>query len=1277
MSRFVGANLLDLFHDAEEKSTDQDLLFSFLKHMPGTAREVSRYLKVFSASEKHRFAVIKIGGAVVEENLEELAKQIAFLHRVGLVPTIVHGGGPQLNLALERAGIVHEFVDGLRVSTEQVMEHALPVFERQNTMLVDALEARGVRARPILSGVFEAKLLDRAKYGLVGDVTKAKTDIILRSIRANAVPIVASIGQTLSGMALNINADIAASSLAKELKPLKTVYLNSMGGLMDQEDKQIPIISMAEDFSFYMSQSWFRHGSRLKLREIRDLLLELPSDSTVCITKAGDLLKELFTMGGGGTMFLRGTPWRRAEGPEEINKLDWEKLERVIAQGFGRPLVEGYKEQLLESSDDIRIYYTEGYTAAAIIKFLPGIDVPYLDKFVVDPRFRRLGLADQLMARITADYDKMFWRSREENPINGFYRSVSDGTFSDDIWRVFWFGTLSVDEVTPLIKVAVTSSETLEKMSTPATEDTPAVPAFIPRLSTSTPRVGIVGARGFTGNELMKLIIKHPNMELACVSSRQLSGKRISSNLNGMFPGSDAGCGMDLRYVNMEADQIEEYTRVNGIDAWVMALPNGVCLPFVEALGDTPVTVVDLGADFRFNDKWAYGMPEINRDAIRQSKRIANPGCYATGAQMAMIPFANYLAPNIATNVFGVSGYSGAGTNPSEKNDPDVLRDNMIPYALQGHIHEREIGHHQHAPVRFMPHVAPHFQGIQLTVSMTLASPLASAEEAFEIAQKRFVNDPLIRVQKEPPRVRDNSRRHHVSVGGYTLDKDKVRLVACSTIDNLLKGAATQCLQNLNLSLGLEDELSGIRERVAEDDARVETFPHAKKLPTMTFDEAVEKDQEFVTNTYGKRQALLHRGVGSRVYDDNSGKSYVDLVAGIAVNVFGHSDPEWAAVIARQAERLSHTSNLYYTEEQVQLAEKLVKSTWWGTKTFFANTGTEANEAAIKFSRKRGVAISPKKTKVVSFKKGFHGRTMGSLSVTEKKAYREQFGSMVDFGKDGERFVALNDKKAFDAAMSDDVCAVIVEPLQGEGGVNSAGPGFLRYIRQQCTKYGALMIVDEVQCGLGRTGTVWAHEIAFPAPDSDQDPSKATCGDSCETVCEPCQGPATFEACDSCTTVCARCAAPDIMSVAKPIAGGLAMGLVICNEEATSHLVPGDHGTTFGGSPLTCAAALHVLERVANPEFLKGVDLAGQHMRERLRNMDGVKNVRGRGLINGFDIHPNLASADVVLNCRDHGLFVHSAGPNTIRLIPALNVRLDEMDEGLDILASVLTQYKD
>lgn len=298
---------------------------------------------------------------------------------------------------------------------------------------------------------------------------------------------------------------------------------------------------------------------------------------------------------------------------------------------------------------------------------------------------------------------------------------------------------------------------------------------------------------------------------------------------------------------------------------------------------------------------------------------------------------------------------------------------------------------------------------------------------------------------------------------------------------------------------------------------------------------------------------------------------------------------------------------------------------------FFSNSGTESMEAAIKFSRKRGVSISKTKTQIRSFKKGFHGRSSGSVSITEKPQYREQFGSLVSFGDDNKRFIALNDVEAFEASMSDDVCAVVLEPIQGEGGVNSATPEFLKVVRKMCDKYNALMVVDEVQCGLGRTGDLWAHTQAFP-PESGM--------------------------------------SPDLLTIAKPLAGGLAAGALICNKEGAALVAPGDHGSTFAGSPLTCAAGLYTLERVSKPEFLKGVENAGIHLRERLAAIDGISGVRGRGLMTGFDV--DFASADLVAEARERGLLLHSAGPNTIRIIPPLTISLDDLDEGLDIIEGLL-----
>jgi N-acetyl-gamma-glutamyl-phosphate reductase len=242
------------------------------------------------------------------------------------------------------------------------------------------------------------------------------------------------------------------------------------------------------------------------------------------------------------------------------------------------------------------------------------------------------------------------------------------------------------------------------------------------------------------------------------------------------------------------------------VDAVVLALPNGLAAPYVAALRQDAPVVVDLSADYRFDEGWAYGLPELGREPLRGAKRISNPGCYATGAQLGLAPALELCMA--APHVFGVSGYSGAGTTPSDKNDPEKLRDNLMPYALAGHLHEREVSHRLGREVFFTPHVAPFFRGITLTISLPLSAPVSRAEL---LARYRAAYDgePLVEVSEGVPLVRDAACGHGVAIGGFALDEAGRRAVVVVTLDNLLKGAATQALQNLNLAFG-EDELRGV-----------------------------------------------------------------------------------------------------------------------------------------------------------------------------------------------------------------------------------------------------------------------------------------------------------------------------------------------------------------------------------------------------------------------------------------------------------------------------------
>jgi N-acetyl-gamma-glutamyl-phosphate reductase len=308
--------------------------------------------------------------------------------------------------------------------------------------------------------------------------------------------------------------------------------------------------------------------------------------------------------------------------------------------------------------------------------------------------------------------------------------------------------------------------------------------------------IGIVGARGHTGAELIKLVGNHPGLELAFVSSRELAGQRVADRIP-EFSG-------DRRYENLDADDVA----AKKADAVVLALPNGKAAPYVAAIGAAkPETViVDLSADYRFDDTWYYGLPELYRAGRRGQRRISNPGCYATAMQLAIAPLKSSLVAPPAC--FGVSGYSGAGTTPSDKNDPDKLRDNLIPYSLVDHTHEREVTRHLGLPVEFMPHVAPHFRGITMTVNLWLDKAM-SAEAIKARYRERYADEPLIRVVDEAPWVSRIANRHHVEIGGFAVAPGGKRVVVVATLDNLLKGAATQAMQNLNLALGFE-ELAGV-----------------------------------------------------------------------------------------------------------------------------------------------------------------------------------------------------------------------------------------------------------------------------------------------------------------------------------------------------------------------------------------------------------------------------------------------------------------------------------
>lgn len=312
----------------------------------------------------------------------------------------------------------------------------------------------------------------------------------------------------------------------------------------------------------------------------------------------------------------------------------------------------------------------------------------------------------------------------------------------------------------------------------------------------STLRVGLVGARGHTGAELIRLIAAHPRFELAFVTSREWDGQRLADH-NAAYTGQ-------LRYSNPAHEDLPTL----GADVVILALPNGKASAIVQAFdaaGVDPI-LIDLSADYRFDPGWYYGLPELTRHHYAGQRRISNPGCYATAMQLAIAPMRTVLDGPV--QCFGVSGYSGAGTTPSDKNNVELLRDNLMPYALTGHVHEREVSRQLGHAVEFMPHVAPHFRGITLTANLHLSIAF-DLDEVLARYRNRYAGEPLVHVQEAAPWVSKIAGCHHVEIGGFTLSGDGRRLVVVATEDNLLKGAATQAMQNINLACGL-DEMTGI-----------------------------------------------------------------------------------------------------------------------------------------------------------------------------------------------------------------------------------------------------------------------------------------------------------------------------------------------------------------------------------------------------------------------------------------------------------------------------------
>lgn len=388
--------------------------------------------------------------------------------------------------------------------------------------------------------------------------------------------------------------------------------------------------------------------------------------------------------------------------------------------------------------------------------------------------------------------------------------------------------------------------------------------------------------------------------------------------------------------------------------------------------------------------------------------------------------------------------------------------------------------------------------------------------------------------------------------------------------------------------------------------------------------------------TYVRPPPMFHKGEGCYLWDVEN-RQYLDFTAGIAVNALGHCDPEMSKILYQQSQTLVHASNLYHNPWTGALSQLLVEKTKQGGgmknvgKAFICNSGSEANEAAIKFARKWGKAAQPdgSQHEIVSFHNSFHGRTMGSLSATPNPKYQKPFAPMLP----GFRYGTYNDVSAINDLVTDKTCGVIVEPIQGEGGVNVATHEFLLTLRKRCTEVGAVLIYDEIQCGLSRTGKIWAHADL---------PMEAH---------------------------------PDVLTTAKALGNGFPIGATLVTDEVSSKIATGDHGTTFGGNPLGSRIAHYIVTRLSDPELQQDVLKKEAHFRKRFvriheRFPEIVKEVRGKGLILGLQLSSD--PTPVITAARERGLLIITCGTNTLRFVPPLIVTEQQIDQGMDILEQAM-----
>lgn len=417
-----------------------------------SAKEIDQYLKRFSQLDARRFAVVKVGGAVMQDDLDALVSSLTFLQEVGLSPIVLHGAGPQLDQQLAALGIAKESVDGLRVTSQQVLTVVRQVVLQCNIALVDALQNNGARASSITAGVFAADYLDQKRYGYVGGVTSVNLALIESSLQSGSIPVIASLGESETGQILNINADMSVRALIEAVQPYKIIFLTKTGGLLNENGHIISSINLSSEYADLINSPWLNGGMKLKIEQIKNLLDSLPLSSSVSITKPDCLAQELFTHKGSGTLVRRG---ERVFTFMRWESLDLKRLRHLIESSFGRCLVDDYFDRTVLRC----AYVSENYRAAIIVSDKDGR--AYLDKFAVLDEAQGEGLGQAVWSVMKEQITDLFWRSRNNNYINQFYLSQADGCIKRTQWIVFWYGFDRFDDIVSCLEYCQSLPETL------------------------------------------------------------------------------------------------------------------------------------------------------------------------------------------------------------------------------------------------------------------------------------------------------------------------------------------------------------------------------------------------------------------------------------------------------------------------------------------------------------------------------------------------------------------------------------------------------------------------------------------------------------------------------------------------------------------------------------------------------------------------------------------------------------------------------------------------